>query len=411
MVRAEPVAEAPRNPAARAPSSTPEAVPVVVAPDAPPPAVRPGMDFIDQARNLFHVAACSGTNGGQTALRPRFRARHCRALRRAVRRYRRGWLDRAEPFFRATVPRDLPTKVVYPFGGADLLTALAVFPEAEEVTTISLEPAGDPRAIDSMRPRRLERELVLTRKFIAALLRANHSRTVDIGEVTRRGRIPGHLIFTLVALSIHGYEPVSLRYFEIEPDGSIRYLEESDIEAVERVSGVASSGEHESIVAARNQFSNMELQFRLAGVANAPVKVYRHVRANLADDHLALDDRVLRHLRSKGRVAAMTKAASYLLWRPRFALIRSYLLENMEWMISDATGIPPRFASAAGFQQETYGRWRRHIRTVRNPGRRMEAEFRRLWNRNSYRPLRFRFGYPDGSRGANHLLITRRTIQ
>lgn len=370
--------------------------------------VRSGRDFVEQARELLRVGACSGSGHAQVALRPAFRAKHCRGLRRAIRRYRQGWLERATLFFRSTVPSGLPRTVVYPFGGADLVTALAVFPDAEEITTISLEPAGDPRAIEAMPPRQLERALVRTRRYIAALLRANHSRTVDIGDVSRHGRIPGHLIFTLVALSIHGYEPVSLRYFEVGPDGGIHYLDEGDLAVEERASGAAAAGSHASVVAARKRFSNMELEFRRVGSADAPVKVYRHIRANLADDHLGKDDRVLRHLRAKGRVTAMTKAASYLLWRPKFSRIRNYLLRNMEWMISDATGIPPHFALAAGFEQETYGRWRRHIRNVKNPGKKTEAEFRRLWSSNAYRPLRFRFGYPDGSRGANHLLITRR---
>ena len=34
---------------------------------------------------------------------------------------------------------DLPKKVLYPFGGSDLISALAVFPDAEEITIISLE--------------------------------------------------------------------------------------------------------------------------------------------------------------------------------------------------------------------------------------------------------------------------------
>ena len=42
-------------------------------------------------------------------------------------------------------PKDLPTALVYPFGGGDLMAALQLFPEATEITTISLELAGDPR--------------------------------------------------------------------------------------------------------------------------------------------------------------------------------------------------------------------------------------------------------------------------
>ena len=53
----------------------------------------------------------------------------------------------------------------------------------------------------------------------------------------------------------------------------------------------------------------------------------------------------------------MTKAASYLLWRDNFSTIRDYLLDNMEFMVSDSTGIPPKFATKAGFVQEAYGKF------------------------------------------------------
>ena len=53
---------------------------------------------------------------------------------------------------------------------------------------------------------------------------------------------------------------------------------------------------------------------------------------------------VLAYLQQRGQIAAMTKAASYLLWLGAFSTIRSYLLEHMVWMASDATGVPPRWA-------------------------------------------------------------------
>ena len=64
---------------------------------------------------------------------------------------------------------------------------------------------------------------------------------------------------------------------------------------------------------------------------------------------------MIEHLERKGKVAVMTKAASFLLWCDDFSQIRNYLLEHIAWMISDASGIPPRYAEPAGFEQITYG--------------------------------------------------------
>ena len=46
----------------------------------------------------------------------------------------------------------MPKTVVYPFGGGDLLSALVAFPDATEITTISLEQAGDPRRLRTLTP-------------------------------------------------------------------------------------------------------------------------------------------------------------------------------------------------------------------------------------------------------------------
>ena len=41
-------------------------------------------------------------------------------------------------------------------------------------------------------------------------------------------------------------------------------------------------------------------------------------------------------------VAAMTKAASYLLTFGVFQKMRDYVIKNVEWMVSDSTGLPPK---------------------------------------------------------------------
>ena len=64
---------------------------------------------------------------------------------------------------------------------------------------------------------------------------------------------------------------------------------------------------------------------------------------------------MLAHLRMKGKVSVMTKAASFLLWYEDFTKIRAHLLGSIAWMISDASGIPPSHATAAGYEQIAYG--------------------------------------------------------
>jgi len=140
----------------------------------------------------------------------------------------------------------------------------------------------------------------------------------------------------------------------------------------------------------------------------AAPRIYRHIVANLDDEHLAADDRVIKHLVAKGKVATTTKAASFLLWYDDFATIRGYLLDHMAMMISDASGVAPSDATAAGFEQVPFG-------TFKGPNfaygsldtRKIRREMVKLWKTNPSRELPFRFGYPDSTRSKRgHLMIT-----
>src|SRR5690606_5609754 len=116
-------------------------------------------------------------------------------------------MDVAMPFISKLRPNDLPTTVVYPFGGGDLMGALATFPNATEVTTISLEIAGDVRAVNKPDKKQLESQLRVLREHLSKYFDKAHSRTVNL-EVEQFHAIPAEVAFTMAALALHDFEPV-----------------------------------------------------------------------------------------------------------------------------------------------------------------------------------------------------------
>lgn len=374
----------------------------------PEPAPRPeGHDFIDEAQAIFRVAACGGDGPVPERLDTPALARHCKKMARRIASYEKHWADIAGPFIADLRPDDVPGSVVYPFGGGDLVSALVVFPDAREITTISLEAAGDVRAIDTLGRRDVREELDVIRHEIHRLFLAAHSTTKSL-QTASHSRLPGTVVFALTALAVHGHEPVSLRYFDIEPDGSLRYLDVDELDARQRESerGAARQKTRKSRQVWREQhaaFANVEIEFRSAD--GGDVRTYRHIVANLDDYHMTDDDRVLQHLAAKGDIAAMTKAASYLLWLPEFSRVRDYLLDNVVWMLSDSSGLPPKAARKAGFEQIPYGTFTGPY-FVRDPER-VRKQMVALWESSPARPLPFRFGYPDAEKKP-HMLVTRR---
>jgi hypothetical protein len=387
--------EAPPSPAAS--KATSEA--------GPPPLV--GQDFAADARLLYRVVACAGADPLPEGIDAEVVKTHCEWMQPKIEAYRKLYVNVAKPYLAKLRPEGLPKAVVYPFGGGDLISALTSYPEAEEITTIALEHGGDPRRFRSLTSAELGKSLELFRKTIKQLLTLDDSAAEDL-MLLERGGIPGELAFFLVGLAVHGQEPVSLRYFRLEADGTVHYLTAEDIAASEATKA-------QKLHAVWNApdfseaFSNLELRFRPVGKPEATPQVHRHIAANIADGPLTKDPTLLRHLESKGHVAAMVKAGMYLLWMGDFSKMRSYLLAYADFTFSDTTGIPPRYAAKAGFVQETYGSFEgTFIPAFQGPAYRKETDaFKELWRSEPHREITFRYGYPDvNHRG--HLLVTRR---
>jgi hypothetical protein len=361
-------------------------------------------DFSADARILYRVVACRGDARLPANLDPQIVAQHCHWLDGQMARYRRVYLARAQPFLATLRPRGLPDTVVYPFGGGDLLAALTTYPDARRINTLSLELSGDPRRITSIDNKRLDESLTLIDRNVGGLLAANDSTSETLMD-TQQGDLPGQLSYFLVALAVHGYEPVSLRYFRVEADGSLHYYSQAEVHALESRLARARHGEWTSPDFSE-AFANSELIFRPIN-GTGPLRIHRHIGANLRNGSLRKDGSILRYLQRQGRIVAMTKAASYCLWNPQFSYIRDYLLANMVFMISDGTGIPPEFARQAGFVQDTYGSFQGAMCFDSCPSKQYSQQFEDLWASQPRRALAFRYGYLD-AKDSYHLLVTRR---
>ncbi|MDB4957817.1 MAG: hypothetical protein JWO36_5386 [Myxococcales bacterium] len=372
-----------------APAKPPAAKPADPAPAAP----TEGHDFTPEGRALFSVGAC-GDIAPPDGFPAKLVDKHCDVIKKAQTDYLDNWVKPASAFFSDHVPKDVPKKVVYPFAGGDLSTALTVYPDADEITTISLEPAGDPRDLNVLKGKDLERALDKVEFELKFLYRVNFSNTLNMIDAMRAGALPTQLIFGLSAIKIHGYEVLSLRYFKLNEDGTIHYLDDKDLaKAPDPTKG---KPEYRNRI-----FANAEVQFRRPG---GRIQTYRHIQWNLDNDHLKKDPRIIKHLESKGPIAGMTKAASYLLSWDSFSTMRDYLIGHVVWMVSDATGIAPKWGKPAGYEYETYGKFiGPHIAA----GNGISKDWRTEFDTEPKRDLPFRFGYYD-KKNANHLVIIKK---
>ncbi len=360
----------------------------------------PAADFIQPAKQFHRIVACGGTEALPATTDAPTVDKHCVEKAKRYASFQTKYITPAQTFFAALRPANLPTSVVYPFGGGDLASALVTYPDAREITTISLEHAGDPTRLAGMDKKKLSAALQAYRDAISGLLSLNDSTSENMRKL-EKGGIPGQLSFHLTGMTALGFEPVALKFFTINADGTLHYLTQPEVEALapKKAKKVKGGWVDTDFSEA---FNNMELTFRKLGDPKAPLIVHRHIAGNLADKAFK-GSPLEKHLLAKGKVAAITKAASYLLWAWGFDGIRDYLATNMVWMASDSTGLPPARAKKAGFKQTTYGSFAGPFLEEANKA--VGEQMVKMWASQPRRKLPFRYGYPDSAMNL-HLMIT-----
>jgi hypothetical protein len=376
------------------------------------PAAADGVDFVDDAKLLYRIAACGGSDqplpvdltrsdAKVTEKLTKIVDRHCKKINEQLEKFRAQYFEKGRAWFDDVVPKTAPTTVVYPFGGGDLISALVAFPNATEITTISLEQSGDPRRLRKLTPAQIDSSLGALRVEIGGLISVG-SNTSENLSAQQRNDLPGQVSSFLLGLVAAGFEPTAMRYFRFDDAGTIDYLDQGEIDALE--AGKKQSLKHDwQSPSFSRAFANVEITYKKPG--ETTLRVHRHIGWNLGDDYMTKNPQLVRHLEKKGKVTLLTKGASYLLWRGDFSVIRNYMLDHLAWMLSDSTGIPPAYARTAGMIQETYGYYSGAFLEGSQESRH-DAAFIELWRGQKRRKLPFRFGYVDKDKQA-HVVVTR----
>lgn len=361
-------------------------------------------EFIDDVKVIFNVVTCQGGALPET-MDAKPVAWYCERQKPHMARFTEHWGTGGKAFLGSLRPAVLPPELVYPFGGGDMMMALNSFPDAKVITTMSLELAGDPRRFKLVKePSMLKQSLQGLLTTSNTTLLSNDSKSVNLSSI-QRGELPGQLSMHLIGLALHSMEPVSVRFFRVEPDGTLHYYSQAEIDALEGTRATKLKSEWKSPDFSP-AFANVEVQFVPKGEPNAPRRIHRHIAADLSNDGFKKNPGLLTHLEAKGHVAAMTKAASYLLWNASFSTIRDYLSSHLDFMFSDSTGLLPKFVKKAGLAMETYGSFHQ---SFLNTAEASQEDLRKEFAAQPKRKLPMRFGYPDGSpEKRSHMMVTHR---
>lgn len=364
-----------------------------------------GAELIDDVKLVYQVVTCQD-GALPDNINPAAVKEYCDQQKPRFVRFKEHWGTTAGDFLAKLRPTMLPPELVYPFGGGDMMMALTAFPDQQVYTTMSLEQSGDPRKLRTVKDAAtLKQALAGLLETTGSTLLSNDSKSVNMSKI-QRGELPGQLSMHLIGLALHDYEPVSARFFRIEPDGTLHYFSKDELDAVDP--SKAKSLHHSWKVPDFSPvFANVEIHFAPKGKVDGPKRIHRHIAADLSNSGLEKNPGLLKHLQSKGHVAMMTKAASYLLWNASFSTMRDYVSSHLDFMFSDSTGLLPQFVKKAGLTMETYGSFQKSFLGTAQSS---QAELRKEFEAQPKRALPFRFGYPDASpEKRSHLIVVHRS--
>jgi len=277
--------------------------------------------------------------------------------------------------------------LLYPFGGPDFATAFTLFPDAETIVLMGLEPAGnlpDPEAASD------EAAGLFFRDFddlLADFLKRGYFITKHMNEIYTGGRVSGSLPAVLFFVKRTGNAIVGISRLAPDEAGEWRETPYADLEKrPKRPYGV-------------------RIDYLRPGESRTRSVYY--FSCDLADKAFTAASPFRRLLAGFDDVSTFVKSASYLLHYQEFSGIRNLILGKSLAVLEDDTGIPYRFFEVGGWAVTLYGAYAKPVadfKGVDQPALR-EAFADPFAN---VRTLPFHFGYRWVTRVDNLLLMRRR---
>ncbi len=304
--------------------------------------------------------------------------RHARSFGRSWKDIERRQLSRIRTWAKTHLKKPSPT-LLYMFSGPDYLYANAFFPSAKTYVLTGLEPVGLVPAISPAVQRRLGSELSGLRTSMGSVLSYSFFITKKMKTQLRYRLLSGTLPPLYVFMARAGSTIRSVRLVALDRGGKVQDRG--------RKAGEANGAPGVEIVFERGAEDVRKLYYFQTDISNGGLK----------------NTGLTKFIAGLGRADGLVKSASYLLHSGWFSDIRQVLLDQVETLVQDDSGIPVRHFRANDWKLEPYGRYLGPISIF--PGR-YQTQLARIFRR-SAQPIDFGIGYRWRPNQSN-LLVARR---
>lgn len=257
-----------------------------------------------------------------------------------------------------------PGVVHYPFGGPDLLHAIAMFPNSPNYVLLGLEGVGEVPPLESLPPGEVLGALPAYRAATKTQLSVGYFITKDMRADLERS-------------ALRGVTPILL--------GTIALMNGQ----ISEVSSISAGGK-----------PGVQLAFRDAeGARHRAV----YISGDLSNGSFA--GGYESWVASQGRGVTYFKAASYLMHDERFSKVRNFYLANSNAILQDDSGIPFRSFDQSKWSIRYFGDYQAPIELF---AKHAQSDLRAAYAANPKTPLPFGSGYHYAPWDANLILATKR---
>jgi hypothetical protein len=267
--------------------------------------------------------------------------------------------------------------VFYPFGGPDCLYLTTLFPSAQTYYLIGLEPVGSVPDLIDVSEKEFNEILSNMHDALKPILQISFFRTIDMEEELKE---PGVTPLIMTMLAGNGYEIIDVKPLLLKEDGTFIPSEwgKKETKVIE-------------IDFVKTQSQNIQKLF--------------YISQDISNEGIQKKNNFMNFLKILAPKATFLKAASYLLHKNHFSILRNYILDKSPVILQDDSGIPHKFFKQDAWDLKLFGTYQGPIKMFNDF---YEVDLFSAYKNSRVEPLPFGIGYQHRTNSSNLLLAKKK---
>jgi hypothetical protein len=272
----------------------------------------------------------------------------------------------------------------YPFAGADFLNAYTLFPQAKQYILVGLEPVGSPPDLMKIhKSDSLEFYFNTLNKSLSSILNFSFFRTKSMAVDFHQEDVNGTMQIMLLFIERTGHSIIDIKPVAVNSKGEL--VSYTSFEK-----------------AKRDTLRNHGAQIDFTGADSIERSVI-YFSVNLANQPFIKNTGFKTFIKNQGADVTYIKSASYLMHKPYFSDIRSFIINNSRAILQDDSGIPWKFFNTNAYTISLYGTYTGTIPLFHN----YQADLDSVYKKDSLKvkALPFGIGYKY-KEGTSNLMLS-----